>query len=605
MNMLNQKIQRTHYCGELTQEHLTQTVVVCGWVHYRRDLGGLIFVEIRDRTGLIQVVFSPVDKSSFAEGERLRKEYVVRIAGELRLRPEGTENKNTKTGTIEILAQEVNILNEAEPLPFYPDEYQNTGEDIRLKYRYIDLRRPDMLQRLMMRADIVHKIRNFLTNDGFIDVETPILTKATPEGARDYLVPSRITKGSFFALPQSPQLFKQLLMMAGIDKYFQVARCFRDEDLRADRQPEFTQLDIETSFLDENQIMQLMESMIRQIFETVLEVTLPNPFPRMLYADAMEKYGNDKPDLRNPLELVEIADLVKEVDFKVFHGPANDAGGRVAALKVPEGAQRLTRKEIDDYTQLVAQFGAKGLAYIKINAIEQGIEGLQSPIVKFLPIAVISAIIERVGAKNGDLIFFGADTKKVVCDALSALRNKIGHDLELLTGSWRPLWVVDFPMFEYDPLAKRWHAVHHPFTAPKVDDVSLLASEPGACVARAYDMILNGTELGGGSIRIHCPKTQQKVFEILGISAETAQIKFGFLLDALKFGCPPHGGIALGIDRLVMHMTGSTSIREVIAFPKTQTTNCPLTSAPSTVEAEQLRELGIRVNVSGKPEDAA
>jgi aspartyl-tRNA synthetase len=586
---------RTNYCSDINETFIGKTVVIAGWVHYRRDLGGLIFLEIRDRTGLIQTVFSPDEQSTalFALAEELRKEYVVKIEGVVRRRPNGTENVSLATGQVEISVTHLEILSRATGLPFYPDEHQTISEEIRLKYRYLDLRRPEMFQRFKIRTQAIQIMRRYLEAQGFLDIETPILTKATPEGARDYLVPSRVYPGSFFALPQSPQLFKQLLMMAGFDKYYQIARCFRDEDLRADRQPEFTQLDLETSFLDEEMIMNMVEELIRQLFQEVLSVTLPNPFPRMSYEVAMNAYGIDRPDLRNPLQLVEISDLLKTVEFKVFSDAANHPEGRVAVLCVPQGGERLTRKEIDDYTAFVAQFGAKGLAYIKVNQRDLGREGLQSPILKFLPDDVIQQILKRTAASSGDILFFGADKAKVVNDALGALRNKIGQDLNLLEGEWCPLWVVDFPLFERDQQNTRWQAVHHPFTASHLSDIAALEADPGQAIARAYDIVLNGTELGGGSIRIHTPEMQEAVFRLLGIGKEEATEKFGFLLDALKFGCPPHGGLAIGIDRLIMLMTGATSIREVIAFPKTQTASCPLTAAPSSVASAQLKELGV------------
>ncbi len=595
---------RTHYCGDLRPDHIDETVALCGWVNTTRDHGGVIFVDLRDHRGVVQVVFDPDRPGPFAVAESLRSEFVVRVEGVVRRRPADTANPDLPTGHVEVLVDSVSILNRARTPPFQLDDEQ-VNEEHRMRYRYVDLRRPQMQQRLRLRAAIVKRLRGFLDQHGFLDVETPVLTRATPEGARDYLVPSRTHPGSFFALPQSPQLFKQLLMMGGMDRYYQVVRCFRDEDLRADRQPEFTQLDIETSFMDERSITDLMETMIRDLFAHVLEVALPDPFPRMSHAEAVRRFGTDRPDLRIALELVEVADLMREVEFKVFAGPAGDPGGRVAALRVPGGG-RLSRKEIDDYTTFVGRYGARGLAYIKCNAVAEGREGLQSPILKFLPDAVIAALMERTGAADGDLVFFGADRAQVVSESLGALRVKLGHDLGLIEYGWRPLWVVDFPMFDWDPREKRFQAIHHPFTAPTTDSPEALQKNPGESLSRAYDMVLNGTELGGGSIRIHTPQMQQVVFEVLGIGAAEAREKFGFLLDALEYGCPPHGGIAFGLDRLVMLMSGAASIRDVMAFPKTQSATCLLTDAPAPVPDAQLQELAIRVRPAsaapGKPD---
>ena len=591
---------RSIYCGELNTTHLDREVTLCGWVHRRRDHGGVIFVDLRDHTGLVQVVFDPDTAEVFATAERLRNEYVLQVRGRVRNRPEGTINSDLPTGEIEVLGLGLEVLNAADTPPFQLDE-EIVADETRLRFRYIDLRRPEMQEKLRLRARITRTLRAFLDNQGFVDVETPILTRSTPEGARDYLVPSRTHAGEFFALPQSPQLFKQLLMMGGMDRYYQVARCFRDEDLRADRQPEFTQLDIETAFMDEQAITSLMETMIRELFAGVLGVNLPDPFPRLTYAEAMARFGTDRPDLRIPLELIDLGDVMKDVEFKVFSGPANDPRGRVAALRVP-GGNAISRKDIDDYTHYVGKYGARGLAYIKVNDVGAGRDGLQSPILKFLPDEVIAAIVERTGVVDGDLIFFGADRAGIVNDSLGALRVRLGHDLGMLSGDWAPLWVVDFPMFEWDEKTSRWMALHHPFTAPNVDDPERLAEHPGTSLSRAYDMVLNGTELGGGSIRIHRSEIQQVVFGLLGIGEQEARDKFGFLLDALKYGCPPHGGIAFGLDRLVMLMTGAASIREVMAFPKTQTATCPLTQAPSPVAAGQLIELGIHLRKPPKIE---
>jgi aspartyl-tRNA synthetase len=589
---------RSHYCGDLNREQVGQDVSLSGWVHRRRDHGGVIFIDLRDRSGLIQVVIDPDNPETFRLAEQARSEFVLRVEGRVRPRPEGTENKDMPTGEVEVLARALTILNSSETPPIQLDDHgRDAAEELRLRYRYIDLRRPEMQERLRQRSRITRNLRNFLDAHGFLDIETPILTKSTPEGARDYLVPSRTHPGEFFALPQSPQLFKQLLMMSGMDRYYQIARCFRDEDLRADRQPEFTQLDIEVSFMDEDELMDLTEEMIRRLFREVLGAELPNPLPRLTYAECMRRFGSDRPDLRVPLELIDVADLMAEVDFKVFAGPAKDPEGRVVALRLPKGSE-LSRKAIDDYGQFVGIYGAKGLAYIKVNDwTGQGREGLQSPILKFLPDAAVAGIMARTGALDGDLIFFGADKANVVNEAIGALRVKLGQDLGLMAEGWHPLWVVDFPMFEREPHTGRWTALHHPFTSPKEDQIGLLDSDPGACLSRAYDMVLNGTEIGGGSIRIHREAVQRQVLKLLAISDEQAEDRFGFLLRALKYGCPPHGGLAFGMDRLVMLMTGASSIRDVMAFPKTQTAACLLTSAPSPVDQAQLNELALRVKL--------
>ena len=591
---------RSDYCGKLNSSYIDQEVKLYGWVHRRRDHGGVIFIDLRDREGIAQVVFDPDRPASFTVADSVRNEFVIQITGKVRRRPEGTINSDMATGEVEILGYNIEILNKAKTPPFQLDD-TNVHDDVKLKYRYVDLRRPEMQNNLRLRSQVVKEMRKYLDEKGFLDIETPMLTKATPEGARDYLVPSRTHPGTFFALPQSPQLFKQLLMMSGMDRYYQIVRCFRDEDLRADRQPEFTQLDIETSFMDENEITIIMEEMIYLLFKKIMNVDLPQPFPRITYTEAMERFGSDRPDLRNPLELIDVSDLMKTVEFKVFSGPANMEDGRVVTLNVPCG-NTLSRKQIDDYTNYIAQFGARGLAYIKVNDIEAGIEGLQSPILKFLPKDVITNIIERTKATDGDLIFFGADKTKIVNDALGALRNKLGHDLDLLQGEWSPVWVIDFPMFNYNQDEKCWDSLHHPFTAPIVEDIDVIKENPGKTLSRAYDLVMNGTELGGGSIRIHRAEMQSAVLELLGIGEEEAQEKFGFLLEALDFGCPPHGGIAFGVDRTVMLMTGSDSIRDVIAFPKTQSASCLLTTAPSKANPRQLQELGIKLAKSNKPE---
>jgi aspartyl-tRNA synthetase len=586
-------VMRTHYCGQVGEQLLGETVTVCGWVHRRRDHGGVIFVDLRDREGLLQVVIDPDTEAAFATAERVRSEFVLQMTGRVRDRPEGTVNADMPTGQIEVLCKEITVLNEADTPPFQLDE-DDVGEEIRLRHRYVDLRRERMQSNIRLRAHLTRAIRGFLDGDGFLDIETPMLTKATPEGARDYLVPSRTHRGSFFALPQSPQLFKQLLMMSGYDRYYQIVRCFRDEDLRADRQPEFTQLDVETSFMDEDDITGLMEQMVRHVFSEVIGVSLEDSFPRMTYAEAMDRFGVDRPDLRIPLELVEVADQVADSDFKVFASPAKDPNGRVAALRVPGGG-KLPRSQIDGYTNFVGLYGAKGLAYIKVNDVASGREGLQSPIVKFLSDDALAGIMAATGAANDDLVFFGAGATNVVNDSLGALRVKLGNDLGLVEEGWRPLWVVDFPMFDWDAREKRYSAIHHPFTAPSLDDPQALIDNPGTALSKAYDLVVNGTEVGGGSVRIHRQEMQRAVFEVLGISEEEAMSKFDFLLRALRHGAPPHGGIAFGIDRWAMLLTGSASIREVIAFPKTQTAHCPLTDAPTPAEPRQLNELGIRL----------
>jgi len=586
---------RSHYCGDLRASHDGETVRLCGWVHRRRDHGGVIFLDVRDRTGLVQVVFDPDTEDAFALADKVRGEYVLQLEGRVRLRDEAVRNARMATGDIEVLGKSVTILNEAQTPPFELDEYSAAGEEVRLKYRYLDLRRPEALKRFQFRSRLTHAVRAHLEGQGFMDVETPILTRATPEGARDYLVPSRTHAGSFFALPQSPQLFKQLLMVAGFDRYYQIAKCFRDEDLRADRQPEFTQIDLEASFVEEDDIMAITEAMVKSVFKDMLDVALPE-FPRMTYEEAMRRYGSDKPDLRVPLELIDVADLMDGVEFKVFAGPAKDPKGRVVAMNVPGGGD-LSRKEIDEYTKFVGIYGAKGLAYIKVNDLAAGAEGLQSPILKFLTDEAIQGILARTGAADGDLIFFGADKAKIVNEAIGALRVKVGHERGLAKGDWAPLWVVDFPMFEEED--GRYYALHHPFTMPKCDPEELKSNPEGA-LSRAYDMVLNGTELGGGSIRIHRPEMQRVVFEALGIGDQEAEEKFGFLLDGLKYGAPPHGGLAFGLDRMVMLMTGGDSIRDVIAFPKTQTAACLMTDAPSPVDNQQLREVGIQVRKDDK-----
>ena len=597
------KALRSHTCGEINESLIDQVITVSGWAQRRRDHGGVIFIDLRDASGLLQVVVDPDAVDAFAVADTVRNEHVLQVTAKVRARPEGTTNKDLPTGMVEVYATEITSLNKADPIPFQLDE-DDVSEAVRLKYRYLDLRRESMQKIFRLRSGVTKYFRDFLEQENFVDIETPILTKSTPEGARDYLVPSRVHAGDFFALPQSPQLFKQLLMVSGFERYYQIARCFRDEDLRADRQPEFTQLDIETSFMNEEEIMQMMEDMIVGLFKSKLDVELATPFPRMTYAESVEDYGIDRPDLRIPLKLISVTDLMKSVDFKVFSGPANSDNGRVAALCVPNGAQKLSRKDIDAYTEYVGNYGAKGLAYIKVNELAKGREGLQSPIVKNLPDDVLESLMQRVGANDGDLVFFGADSAKVVNDSLAALRVKLGHDLELIEGKWSPMWVVDFPMFEKDEDNNRWSSLHHPFTAPKVDQIDELSTNPGNVLSRAYDMVLNGTEIGGGSIRIHQTEVQKMAFSALGIDDDEAEQKFGFLLDALRYGAPPHGGIAFGIDRIVAMMSEVESMRDVIAFPKTQRASCLLTDAPSGVDTKQLRELHIRLRASAenKPE---
>jgi aspartyl-tRNA synthetase len=588
--------QRDCLCTDLDASSVDREVRLCGWVQRRRDHGGVIFIDLRDSSGLVQVVFDPDRVDQFAIAESVRSEYVLQVLGRVRLRPEGTLNPDLPTGAIELLGLEITVLNSADPLPF-PIEDPDTGEALRLRYRYLDLRSDRMQHNLRLRHRVIRALREYLDDRDFVEMETPVLTRSTPEGARDYLVPSRVHPGQFFALPQSPQLFKQLLMVSGFERYYQIARCFRDEDLRADRQPEFTQLDIEMSFVEEGDVMTTMEDMIRSVFADVLSVPLPDPLPRLTYAEAVQRFGTDRPDLRIPLELVDIADLMTEVEFKVFAGPATTPGSRVAALRVPGGAA-LSRQQIDGYTEFVKQFGAGGLAYIKVNRIADGTNGLQSPILKFLPDDVVHQVLKRCSAEDGDLLFFGADRARVVNDALGGLRIRLGHDLGLVAEGWQPLWVVEFPLFEEDSEAHRWVALHHPFTAPNTEDVPLLESDPGAVRSRAYDLVLNGTEIGGGSIRIHHSAVQQQVFAALGLDEAQAKARFGFLLDALRFGAPPHGGIAFGIDRIVSMAAGEESIRDVIAFPKTQKASCLLTDAPGDVDAEQMRELGLRLSGS-------
>jgi len=591
---------RNEYCGQINNTLLGKQVTLCGWVNSRRDHGGVIFIDLRDREGLAQIVVDPELKDSFETAEGVRDEYVLQVTGLVRQRPEGTENLELSTGQVEVVGEQITVLNKSDVLPFQLDE-PDVNEAARLKHRYIDLRGAVMHRNIRLRHEVTRALREFLNHRGFVDIETPILTRSTPEGARDYLVPSRTHAGQFFALPQSPQIFKQLLMVSGFERYYQIARCFRDEDLRADRQPEFTQLDVEMSFVDETDVMDLMESMIQELFASVIEVDLPKKFPVMGYQEVVDRYGTDRPDLRISLELTELTDVMRDVEFKVFSGPANMEGGRVAAMLLPRGCE-LTRQAIDSYTEYVKQFGAKGLAYIKVNERSKGREGLQSPILKFLPDQVIESIMERTEASDGDLVFFGADSAKIVNDALGNLRLRLGVDQGLVKQGWCPLWVVDFPMVEYDGEAKRWQALHHPFTAPKDTDLDQLLTDPGSALSRAYDLVINGSEVGGGSIRIHHPEVQEMVFSVLGIEEDEARDKFGFLLDALKYGAPPHGGIAFGVDRLVAMMAGMESIRDVIAFPKTQRASCLLTEAPSPVDDSQLRDLGLRLRKSAVPQ---
>ncbi|WP_299572457.1 aspartate--tRNA ligase [uncultured Shewanella sp.] len=588
---------RSHYCGDVNKSHLGQEVTLVGWVNRSRDLGGVIFLDLRDREGIVQVVYDPDLEDVFKVASSLRGEFCVQVKGLVRARPDSQINAQMKTGEIEVLGQGLTIINASAPLPLSMDNHQNNSEEQRLKYRYLDLRRPEMADRLVFRSKVTSAVRRFLDDSGFLDIETPILTKATPEGARDYLVPSRTYKGQFFALPQSPQLFKQLLMMSGFDRYYQIVKCFRDEDLRADRQPEFTQIDIETSFMSAEQVMEKTETMVRGLFSDLMNVEL-GEFPRMSYAEAMARYGSDKPDLRNPLELVDVADLVKDVEFAVFSGPANDEEGRVAALRIPTGAS-LSRKQIDNYTKYAGIYGAKGLAWMKINDLSAGIEGIQSPVLKFLNEDIVNQIVARTNAQTGDIILFGADKANVVAEAMGALRLKAGEDFELLEGEWRPMWVVDFPMFE--KINGGYHAVHHPFTAPRGVTAEELEANPGAAISDAYDMVLNGCELGGGSVRIHNADMQSAVFRILGIDDKEANEKFGFLLEALRYGTPPHAGLAFGLDRIIMLMTGASSIRDVMAFPKTTTAACPLTNAPGFANPQQLVDLGISVIEQEKP----